>query len=103
MAKLGAVNVIGKSGEIYKFRAYSLDTLFRKRRPAVVLVTRRRQIGPDGPFKHRQLAVAQTDDLRQLMAEQPPLDRPRTANCICVYAETDGARRLAIQNDVRLH
>ena len=101
MAKLGAVNVPGKSGALYKFIAYSLDTTFKEHRPAVYVVTRRRQVHETGLFKHHRIATDQTDDMRQLLADSSGSRQPRGANCICVHSEKDETARLAIWNDLR--
>ena len=55
MARYGAVKITGKSGASYKFIAYSLDTIFRRRRAAVYVVTRRRQARLSQAFKHRKI------------------------------------------------
>jgi hypothetical protein len=101
MAKLGAVNVSGKSGALYKFIAYSLDTMFKKHRSAVYVVTRRHQVAETGSFKHRRIGIDQTADLRQLLACNSGFRQARGANCICIHAEEDETARLAIWNDVR--
>ena len=100
MSKLGAVNVSGKSGALYKFVAYSLDTMFKKHRSAVYVVTRRHQVAETGSFKHRRIGIDQTDDLRHLLGHSS-FSQARGANCICIHAEEDESARLAIWNDLR--
>ncbi|MDD4891380.1 MAG: hypothetical protein PHU85_15775 [Phycisphaerae bacterium] len=101
MPKLGAINVAGKSGALYKFIAYSLDTTFKEHRPAVCVVTRRHQVPATGSFKHHPIAIDQTDDLRQFLACNPGPRPSCGANCICVHAEKDETARMAICNDLR--
>lgn len=97
MSKLGAVKMAGNSGSVYRFTAYSLDTVFRRHRPAVVVITRRRQVSPGGAFKHCRLALRQTDDLRMLGKGL----KPGRANCLCVLGEKDEATRNSILEDLR--
>jgi hypothetical protein len=101
MAKLGAINMTGESGAVYKFVAYTLDTTFKQNRAAVFVVTRRRQSPETGSFKHRRIVMDQTDDLRQLLASDPTPHRDRGANCICVHGEKDEGARQAIWKDLR--
>ncbi|MDD4891324.1 MAG: hypothetical protein PHU85_15490 [Phycisphaerae bacterium] len=101
MARFGAVDIEGKSGSAYKFIAYSLDTVFRRHRPAVYVVTRRRQVVDTEAFKHRRIGVDQTGDLRRLLAESSGFHGVPGANCICVHDELDKDARLAIQKDLR--
>lgn len=99
MGRLGSVDVPGKSGAVYKFAAYAINTTFKANRPAVYIVTQRRA-AKTGVFKHRRLAVNQIDDLRQLPLDRSRISKSGTANCICVRSETDPAVRQAIQNDL---
>ena len=101
MARYGAINIAGKSGAPYKFQVYSLDTVFKRHRPAVYVVTRRRQMPDTGVFRHRRIGIDQTDDLRQLLAQNSSFFGVPGANCICVHDETDARARLAIQKDLR--
>ncbi|MCG3181719.1 MAG: hypothetical protein BIFFINMI_04118 [Phycisphaerae bacterium] len=103
MARFGSISVPGKSGAAYKFAAYTIDTTFNRNRPAVYLVTRRRQVAETGGFRHHRLALNQTDDLRRLLARRARRGGVHTANCICVHPEPDLATRLAIRDDLRGH
>ena len=102
MAKLGAIDISGKSGRRYKFIAFSLDTAFRKGRAAVYVVTRRRQAAAGGGFKHRRIGMDQTGDLRRLLADSSRFHGVSCANCICVYDEEDEAARRLVQQDLRI-
>jgi hypothetical protein len=100
MAKLGVIRFAGKSGTQYRFNAYPLGTAFKKGMGAVYVVTRRRQVEPDGAFTHKQMYLGQTDDLRQPLTGQGASLADRGANCICVHGEKDEAARLGIQQDL---
>lgn len=100
MARLGIITFAGKSGNEYKFNAYSLGTAFKKGLSAVYIITRRWQHESKGPFKHRRIRMGQTDDLREPLAEEAKSLIKLRANCICVHSEKDETARLAIQQDL---
>jgi len=100
MSKLGLITVAGRSGNRYNFRAYPLETAFRKGLGAVYVVTRRRQVQPDGGFKHKRIGMDQTDDLRGFLTGGERLLAARGVNCICVHGEKDQAARRDIRRDL---
>ena len=98
----GNVTFVGKSGERYHFQAWSLDAKF-KSIAAVYFVTKRaydnstyRRACHDGIF------IGQTGDLSGALTDAGQLERFRKygANCVCVYALADDARRIAVERDL---
>ena len=93
----------GKSGERYAFQACSIGTKF-KPLGGVYLVTRRTY--EDRTFatkaSHHAVAIGQTPDLAVALAATAELNKlvAKGANCICVYAVADAARRAEIERDL---
>ena len=101
MAKFGRVTFTGESGQDYAFAAYSRDTRFKPIAAVYVITTR--EANAEGRASHARLYVGQTDNL-----QDQPIDHGREqcfdrkhANCVCVLAENDQDRRLAIETDLR--
>ena len=92
----------GKSGERYRFQAWPIDAKF-KAIAGVFVVTRRACENRTFPTKasHHALAVGQTASLDSAItrAERTKLIE-QGANCICVYAAADEARRMEIETDL---
>lgn len=93
----------GKSGDRYRFQAWPMETKF-KATGGVYLVTRRAYEDRTFATKatHHPLAIGQTADLAAAFltkAERARLTE-RGANCICVYAVADEARRIEIEKDL---
>ena len=100
MAKFGRVTFTGESGRDYTFAAYSRDAQFKP--VAAVYVITRREANPEGPTSHTRIYVGQTDNLQgqPFNHREHCFDR-KHANCVCVLAENDQDRRLAIETDLR--
>ena len=93
----------GKSGDRYSFQTWPMDTKF-KAAGGVYIVTRR--AFEDRTFStkasHHPLAIGQTDNLAASFishSERAKLTE-RGANCICVYAVADEARRIEVEKDL---
>ena len=100
MAKLGIVKFAGNSGTRYRFQTYPLGTAFKKGVAAVYVVTRRRQVEPDGAFAHKRICLGQTDDLSRPLPDQGEPLASLGANCVCVHGEKSKDARLGIQQDL---
>lgn len=93
----------GKSGERYAFQACSVGTKF-KPVGGVYLITRRTY--EDRTFatkaSHHAMAIGQSADLASALATTAELNKlvAKGANCICVYAVADAARRAEIEQDL---
>ena len=101
--KSSSINFQGKSGESYRFQAWPMDTRF-KAMGGIYLVTKRECLDRTFPTKatHRCLAIGQTADLAASVLTKPELTKlaAQGANCICVYAVADEARRIEIEKDL---
>jgi hypothetical protein len=101
--KSTSINFQGKSGQSYRFQAWPMDTKF-KGIGGIYLVTRRECLDRTFPTKatHRCLAIGQTADLAASALSKAELSKliGQGANCICVYAVADEARRLEIEKDL---
>ncbi len=101
MTELGTVSFAGASGNKYNFKSYPLGQTFNHI-PAVVVVTHRSEASRGGNTQHRVVFVGQFEDVtkfeiglrRQICFED------NGANCICVLAERDQNKRLAIGGDL---
>jgi hypothetical protein len=93
----------GMSGERYCFQAWPIDTKF-KAIGGVYIVTKRACEDRTFPTKasHRPLAIGQTSDLSTALvtaSERAKLGA-QGANCVCVCAVADEARRVEIEKDL---
>jgi hypothetical protein len=100
MNKIGTVKFSGKSGNRYKFNAYSLDTVFKKGFSGVYVVTQRKQGESKSGFVHKRICTGQSDDLHQSLTSDEKPFSARGANCICVHAEKDKDIRQRIEQDL---
>lgn len=93
----------GKSGDRYSFQAWPMGTKF-KAAGGVYIITRR--VFEDRTFAtkagHHPLAIGQTNNLAASFITQSERVRltERGANCMCVYAVADEARRIEIEKDL---
>lgn len=101
--KSSTINFQGMSGARYSFQAWPMDTKF-KATGGIYLVTRRECLDRTFPTKasHRCLAIGQTADLASsaLSKSELGLLAKQGANCICVLAVPDPARRTEIEKDL---
>jgi hypothetical protein len=97
------VTFTGKSGERYRFHAWPIDTKF-KSIGGIYMVTKRECLDRTFPAmaSHRCLAIGQTADLGSSAFTKAELSKLRTegANCVCVYALADEARRVEVEKDL---
>ena len=102
-AKSTSVIFQGKSGERYRFQAWPMDTRF-KALGGIYIVTQRQCLDRTFPSKatHRCLAIGQTADLAASALTKTDLTKltAQGANCICVYAVPEEARRMEIEKDL---
>ena len=101
--KSSTINFQGKSGERYRFQAWPMDTKF-KAVGGVYIVTKRAFEDRTFPTKasHRPLAIGQTPDLAASFVTEAERSKltAQGANCICVCAVADEARRVEIEKDL---
>lgn len=98
----GSIFFSGKSGEKYHFQVWPMETRF-KPVAAVYLVTKRAY--DNNSYRracHDAIYIGQTEDLSGALAAGAQLERFKKfgANCICVLALADEARRIAIEQDL---
>jgi hypothetical protein len=99
----GNITFTGKSGEKYRFDAWSLETRF-KPLAAVYFVTKR--AFDNRTYHHRashdSIYIGQTANLADPFATQSQFDcfRKHGANCICIYLLQDEEQRIAVEKDL---
>lgn len=101
MAKLGTLDLRGKSGNTYTFNVYSKDTAWADNVACVYYVSKRTQ-KPDGNGDHSNIYVGQTEDLKDRLANhhrQECFDR-HNCNAVSVYQEGNKNRREQIELDL---
>jgi len=97
---LGHVPIQGKSGQIYHFHAYALDTVF-DRVGAVYFITSR-NAAKDGRTAHSRIFCGETADLstRASLDGHAASFKQYDANCICVYLSEDAEFRRSLEEDI---
>lgn len=100
--KYGNVIFRGKSGQSYRFEAWSLETKF-KPLAGVYFVTRRGN--EDSNYNratHEHVYIGHAASLAEPLGNPSQLDlfRKHGANCVCVYAADGEERRIAIEQDL---
>jgi hypothetical protein len=100
--KYGNVFFCGKSGEDYRFEAWSLETRFRAM-AGVYFVTRRSV--EDSNYNracHENIYIGQTASLADPIGTHARFTcfEKHGANCVCVYAVESEERRISIENDL---
>jgi hypothetical protein len=96
----------GKSGERYRFQAWSLETRF-KPVAAVYVVTRRAQ--DNSTYRrasHENVYIGQTASLADPFGTESQFEcfRKHGANCICICLLENEAQRIALEEDlIALH
>lgn len=100
------ITFTGKSGEKYRFQAWSLDTRF-KPMAAVYIVTKRAQ--DNSTYRrasHDSVYIGQTANLADPFGTESQFDcfRKHGANCICICLLENEEQRVAVEEDlVALH
>ena len=103
MSNSSSIVFRGKSGERYRFQTWPIGTAF-KPVGAVYIVTERTY--DDRTFatkaSHRPLAIGETADLSATFVSKTDMKAlaAKGANCICVFAVADPARRSQIEGDL---
>ncbi len=101
MTKLASITLKGESGAEYQFNVYPRSDSF-KALGAVYFVTKR-TVGADGNGTHKWIYVGETGDLssRPLNHHRKACFDKYSANCVCILADGDHDKRLAIETDLR--
>jgi hypothetical protein len=97
------VSFRGHSGHSYRFHVLRIGAKLKSVAGVYVFTER---TFPDrtyaGTASHRSLAIGETQNLAATLASKSDLEKlvARGANCMCVLAVADKARRLEIQEDI---
>jgi hypothetical protein len=100
---MNTVTFRGKSGALYRFEAWPIDTKF-KAVGGVYIVTSR--TFEDRTFRtkasHRSLAMGQTSDLSRPLFTKSEMNKLylEEANCICIYPVAAVERRASVEKDL---
>jgi len=100
--KYGTITFSGKSGEKYRFDAWSLETRF-KALAAVYFVTKRALDNTTyNRASHDSIYIGQTANLADPFATQSQFDcfRKHGANCICICLLESEEQRIAVEHDL---
>lgn len=100
--KYGHIIFRGKSGQTYRFEAWSLETKF-KPLAGVYFVTRRGNEDSNyNRASHEHIYIGHAASLAEPMGNQAQLAsfKKHGANCVCVYAAESEERRIAIEQDL---
>lgn len=92
----------GKSGEKYRFQAWSLETRF-KPIAAVYFVTKRAQDSSTyRRCSHDGIYIGQTASLADPLGTESQFDcfRKHGANCVCICPIASEERRIAVEEDL---
>jgi hypothetical protein len=97
---LGHVPIQGRSGQIYHFHAYALETPF-DRVGAVYFITSR-NVSKDGRTAHSRIYCGETEDLstRASRDAHAASFKQFGANCICVILSEDAEFRRTLEEDI---
>jgi hypothetical protein len=100
--KYGSITFSGKSGEKYRFDAWSIETRF-KALAAVYFVTKRsRENTTYNRASHDNIYIGQTASLADPFETHSRFDcfTKYGGNCVCVHLLEDEERRKAMENDL---
>jgi hypothetical protein len=92
----------GKSGEKYRFQAWSLETRF-KAVAAVYFVTKRAFDNTTyNRACHDNIYIGQTANLADPFGTEAQFEcfRKHGANCVCIYLLEDEERRIVVEKDL---
>ena len=98
MAKLGVFTISGKSGLVYEFDAYPLNTVWTP--VSGVYIVTHRDVRSDGTAQHVCLSLGQARNLQILSSDPATWPHAHRANCICLLEETSEAQRKMIVTDI---
>lgn len=103
MAKLteSKFTITGKSGNVYEFYIYDMDTVF-KDVGGIYIFTKR--TSNNDKFSHDLIYCGKTDDLSTRFNNHHKEDcvKKNEANCICVKTVTSEKERTNIEEDILL-
>ncbi len=101
MAKYGTVSFTAGAETSYQFTAYSRDSEFNDV-GAVYFITKRAVNSTRDGHSHSSIYVGETGNLSDRLANhhQTACFDQLGANCVCVHAESDDKKRLAIEVDL---
>jgi hypothetical protein len=100
--RYGSITFTGKSGEKYRFDAWSIETRF-KALGAVYFVTKRAMGNATyNRASHDNIYIGQTANLADPFETHSRFDcfRKHGANCVCIHVLEDEERRNAMENDL---
>lgn len=100
--KYGSVTFSGKSGEKYRFEAWSLETRF-KSLAAVYFVTKRASDSATyNRASHDTIYIGQTANLADPFATESQFAcfKKHGANCVCICLLEGEEQRVAMENDL---
>lgn len=100
MKRLGNVRIEGASGNVYKFRAYPLETKFMHV-GAIYFITSR-HLRSDRKISHSRIYCGQTSDLSKLYTSIAKIMnfQDYDANCVCILPRVEEALRVKIESDI---
>lgn len=98
MAKLGILNIHGKSGFLYEFEAFPLNTVWTPL--SAVYVITHRDVHCEAPTEHVYLRIGQSRNLQTLPPPTPAWTARHRANCLCILEEKEFKRRREIMSDI---
>ena len=100
MAKLGTIEIAGRSGNTYSFDVYPYDSNWNE--VGAVYAVSRRTPNPDGTGNHAFIYIGQTDNLKERHSNHHKADcfKGHSRNCLCIKMESSEKNRLAIEADL---
>jgi hypothetical protein len=100
--RYGSITFTGKSGEKYRFDAWSIETRF-KALGAVYFVTKRTQENATyNRAAHDNIYIGQTANLADPFETHSRFAcfTKYGANCVCIHVLEDEERRIGVENDL---
>jgi len=98
MSKFGTIEFSGKSGKLYSFNVYSIDTDFEPY-SAVYCVTHRKE-DDAGHGMHEKLFFGSTEDMSSALKKAVSKLNGQQVNCICAHREESADAREEIKEDL---
>jgi hypothetical protein len=94
----------GKSGAIYRFQVWSLETPFQAVPAAYVVTRRARENRNYNSAAHDIVYIGEAASLADPFATESDFNcfRKHGANCICIHRVEDGRRRREVAQDLAL-
>ena len=100
MAAIGKLTISGKSGTVYTFDMYPIDTNWKDNVACLYYISKRTQSGGHG--SHTPIYIGQTQDLktRHIDHHKQECFDSHGYNCISLLLEASERKRLAIELDL---